>query len=184
MSDLEPYRLPGFKPRSFGKNVEFCDTCKNDNQLRISMLRAQHGLWGCSRLRKDGLIAFLWDEEPIPMPMPVPLIRPEPPKPTSLLPHPLKVHLFHSYWGGGRGLSEFWIQWKEQNGLGNLYWRAPSVANLMSRKLCDLDKIKAQMTAWTQFRIEVKDGDRNVINVDVNNNVFNSQMTKVVQKVT
>ena len=56
-----------------------------------------------------------------------------------------------------------------------------SIAHLMSRELPDLDVMKAQKTVWIQFKVEVEDGDKNVVRVNADDKVFNSQMTEVFQ---
>ena len=54
-----------------------------------------------------------------------------------------------------------------------------SIAHLMSRELPDLDVMKAQKTVWARFKVEV--GDKNVVRVNADDKVFNSQMTEVFQ---
>ena len=56
-----------FRPGFFVKNIDFCDHCKIEvdyNTLKMLELKAlvrERELWGHSRIRKDGLIAFLQD---------------------------------------------------------------------------------------------------------------------------
>ena len=57
-----------------------------------------------------------------------------------------------------------------------------SVANLMSRELHGLDAMKVQTTTWILFKIEVEDGDGNIIKVDTVNKAFNSRMMEVFQR--
>ena len=54
-----------------------------------------------------------------------------------------------------------------------------SVANPMTKELQDLNLVKVQTTAWILFKIEVEDGDRNVVGVDTVDKAFNSRMTEV-----
>ena len=48
--------------------------------------------------------------------------------------------------------------------LGETRW---IVTNLMTKKLKDSDSVMMQMTAWIRFKVEVEDGDGNVIRVDM-----------------
>ena len=57
-----------------------------------------------------------------------------------------------------------------------------SVANLMTKELQDLDSAKVQITPWIQFKVEVDDGDGDIVRVDMVKKVFNSQMTEVLQE--
>ena len=44
----------------------------------------------------------------------------------------------------------------------------------MTRELRDLDAMKVQTTAWIRFKVEVEDGDSNVVRVNTVDKVFNS----------
>ena len=54
-----------------------------------------------------------------------------------------------------------------------------SVANLVTNELQDLNSAKVQTTTWIRFKVEVEDGDRNVIRVNVIDKACNSRMTEV-----
>ena len=56
-----------------------------------------------------------------------------------------------------------------------------SVTNLMTKELKDLDSAKVQTTAWIRFKVEVGDGDRNIIRVNMVDKAFNSRMMEVFQ---
>ena len=54
-----------------------------------------------------------------------------------------------------------------------------SVANLMTKKLQDLDSAKVQTTTSIQLKVEVEDGDGDFVRDDTVKKAFNSQMAKV-----
>ena len=54
-----------------------------------------------------------------------------------------------------------------------------SVANLMSKELRDLDSAKVQTTIWIRFKVDVEDGDGNVIRVNAVDKAFNSWMMEL-----
>ena len=56
-----------------------------------------------------------------------------------------------------------------------------SVANLITKELQDLDTAKVQTTAWIRFKVEMDDGDGNVIRIDMVDKTFNSRMMEVFQ---
>ena len=56
-----------------------------------------------------------------------------------------------------------------------------SVANLMAKKLQDLDSMKAQTIAWIRFKVEVENEDGSVIRVETVDKAFNSRMMEVFQ---
>ena len=56
-----------------------------------------------------------------------------------------------------------------------------SVANLMTKKLQDLDSLKVQTTIWILFKIEVEGEDGSITKVDEVKKVFNSQMMEVLK---
>ena len=49
----------------------------------------------------------------------------------------------------------------------------------MNEELKDLDSAKVETTAWIRFKIEVEDGDGNIIRVDMVDKAFNSRMIEV-----
>ena len=53
-----------------------------------------------------------------------------------------------------------------------------SVANLMSKELRDLNSAKVQTTIWIRFKVDVEDGDGNVIRVNAVE-AFNSWMMEL-----
>ena len=54
-----------------------------------------------------------------------------------------------------------------------------SVANLMSKELRDLNSAKVQTTIWIRFKVDVEDGDGNMIRVNAVNKALNSWMMEV-----
>ena len=54
-----------------------------------------------------------------------------------------------------------------------------SIANLMSKELRDLDSAKVQTTIWIRFKVDVEDGDENVIIVNAVDKAFNSWMMEL-----
>ena len=77
------------------------------------------------------------------------------------------------------GSLEFLNQWKEQETF--LKETSGSVANLITEELQDLDAVKVQMTTWVRFKVEVEDGDGNIVRVDMVKKAFNSQIMEVFQ---
>ena len=56
-----------------------------------------------------------------------------------------------------------------------------SVANLITKELKNLDLAKVQLTALIRFKLELEDGDGDVIRVDTVKKAFNSWMIEVFQ---
>ena len=56
-----------------------------------------------------------------------------------------------------------------------------SVANLITEELQNLDAVKVQMTTWVRFKVEVEDGDGNIVRVDTVKKAFNSQIMEAFQ---
>ena len=54
-----------------------------------------------------------------------------------------------------------------------------SITNLIIKELKDLDLAKVQTTTWIRFKVEVEDGDENLIRADMVDTAFNSQMMEV-----
>ena len=54
-----------------------------------------------------------------------------------------------------------------------------NLVGLMNEELKDLDSAKVQATAWIRFKVEVEDGDWNVIRVDTVDKTFSGRMMEV-----
>ena len=54
-----------------------------------------------------------------------------------------------------------------------------SITNLITKELKDLDLTKVQTTTWIRFKVEVEDGDENLIRADMVDKAFNSQMMEM-----
>ena len=193
MSDSETPRLLRFKP-GLSATVN-CDTYKmevNYNALRMSELRAlarECSLQGYHRLKKVELIALLQDNKPVPTPTPVPSVRPRPPKPMRPPPPPPK-DLFPPYELERDFKGAYWsfrINGRSRMDVETFEEIKGSVTNLMAKEVQDLDVAKVQMTAWILLKVEVEDGDGNIIRVDMVDTIdtvdkaFDSQMAEVFQ---
>ena len=193
MSDSETPRLLRFKP-GLSATVN-CDTYKmevNYNALRMSELRAlarECSLQGYHRLKKVELIALLQDNKPVPTPTPVPSVRPRPPKPMRPPPPPPK-DLFAPYELERDFKGAYWsfrINGRSRMDVETFEEIKGSVTNLIAKEVQDLDVAKVQMTAWILLKVEVEDGDGNIIGVDMVDTIdtvdkaFDSQMAEVFQ---
>ena len=56
-----------------------------------------------------------------------------------------------------------------------------NLVGLMNEELRDLNVAKVQTTAWIRFKVQVKNGDGNVIRIDTVDKAFNSRITQVLK---